>query len=622
MRAAPQLLAPSAAAHLLAQPALLRQLYGVVAFLNADMYCVYAHGALGGRADDQLLGESFLDALPGEARARFCEAFARARTWGTRGTFECRPDGESLTLQLVPSVDAAGSLLMLITSAHAAESAQQRRDRDNRLRYAVEASGVGTWSWDRVTDTIAWDDALCRIYGLTPSQSPRVYDDYVRYLHPEDRPHIEAHIGRCLETGVYEDFEHRLIRPDGTVRHVFCRGAAETNDRGEVTGMIGGIFDITDRKRLEEHLHQLQRMEAFGQLAAGIAHNFNNLLSVVLPNAELCRMHAPSALQLPIADIEHAASRASELVRQLMLFARHEVSEEKGAVDLVAVAERTLSICRSTFDRRITIELSVHGELPLVLARAGEIEQVLLNICINARDALEEAYNADPRIELRLERSDGGMVRVRVADNGPGMDEVTRSRLFEPFFTTKENGRGTGLGLASVYGIVLDHQGTIHCRSAPGEGAEFTIELPIASPTALPTPVPTVLPDSRGDETILLVDDEPLVRRALSTLLRDAGFHVLEAGDGREGLEVVKRAPAVKLILLDRSMPNMSGDELLAELRVERPNLPVILLTGHPGSDVEAESHFTVITKPPRRAVLLSTIRRMLDEHGASQRRQ
>ncbi|HEX5660602.1 MAG TPA: ATP-binding protein [Polyangiales bacterium] len=605
-------LSPSVVSRLLGQPALLDQLFSVVVLLDADMRCVYGRGELAGRRDEQLVGENFPDLLPGECHARFRDAFACIRDGGPGSTVECGGDEEPLGLHL--SLLPNEHWVLVCRTGAAMHEQRERTDRDRRRRYALEASGVGTWSWERFTDTIAWDDRLCRIYGLEPGRSPRVYNDYVGYLHPEDRPRIEAQIGRCLETGVYEDFEHRIIRPDGEVRHVFCRGAAEVNARGEVVGMSGGIFDITDRKRLEEQLRHVQKMEAIGQLAAGIAHNFNNLLSIVLPNAELCRQHAPESLLVPLADIEHAALRASEMVRQLMLFARHEVSSAKGAVDIKAVAERTFHICRSTFDRRITLELFVADDLPPVHARAGEIEQVLLNICINARDALEGAPRADPRIEMHVERGSANMVRIRIADNGPGIDDATRVRLFEPFFTTKEVGHGTGLGLASAYGILLDHHGSVRCRSTPGAGSVFIVELPVASGAVEPNPPAGVTSDSRGDETILLIDDEPLVRRALAAMLENAGFRVLEAGDGREGLQTLQHTSAVQLVVLDRSMPHMSGDELLPKLRALRPELPVIVLSGHPGTEAEVGGPFAEIAKPPRSATLLGTIRKMLDE--------
>ncbi|MET0285126.1 MAG: response regulator, partial [Polyangiales bacterium] len=204
--------------------------------------------------------------------------------------------------------------------------------------------------------------------------------------------------------------------------------------------------------------------------------------------------------------------------------------------------------------------------------------------------------------------------RIRISDNGPGIDDATRVRLFDPFFTTKEVGRGTALGLPSAYAIILDHQGSVRCRSTPGAGTVFTIELPIASEDVAPTPPAGVLSDSRGDETILLIDDEPLVRRALVAMLENAGFHVLEAGDGREGLQRLQDSTGVQLVVLDRSMPHMSGDELLPRLRALRPDVPVILLTGYPGSETDVSGPFTEITKPPRSAMLLGTIRKMLDD--------
>ncbi|MET0285534.1 MAG: PAS domain-containing protein, partial [Polyangiales bacterium] len=411
---------------MLAQPALLDQLFSVVVFVDHDLRCVHARGELAGRRDEQLVGVGFLELIPSECHARFRDAFVRVRDGGPGGSVECGREEAPLGLHL--SALPSERLILVSRSQAAAHEQRVGSDRDKRRRYAVEASGIGTWSWERTSDTITWDVGLCRIYGLDPTRSPRVYDDYVRYLHPEDRPRIEAQIGRCLQTGVYEDFEHRLIRPDGEVRHVFCRGAAELDAGGEVIGMSGGILDVTDRKRLEEQLRHVQKMEAIGQLAAGIAHNFNNLLSIVLPNAELCRHHAPSSLLLPLADIEHAALRASEMVRQLMLFARHEVSTAKSAVDIKALAERTFHICRSTFDRRIELALSVADDLPPVLARAGEIEQVLLNICINARDALDDPTRAAPRIDLHVDRGSASTVRIRISDNGPGIDDATRVR--------------------------------------------------------------------------------------------------------------------------------------------------------------------------------------------------
>jgi two-component system, cell cycle sensor histidine kinase and response regulator CckA len=601
---------------LLAHPSLLAHLADIVSILDRELHFVYVSRSVEGRSASELLGSCFLDSVPHGFRQPVRHAFEDAWRSMSPRTVESPIGHEWCETRLVPITGEHGMPLMFLTSSVISERKrreQELSERESRLRHGMEASGVGTWTWDRTSDVVAWDAPLCRIYGLDPERGPSKYEDYVGYLHPEDRPRIEGMIYKCLETGVYEDFEHRLIRPDGEVRHVFCRGVAVVDDAGCVVGMRGGILDITDRKRLEEQLRHVQKMEAIGQLAAGIAHNFNNLLSIVLPNAELCRAEAPPSIQRALGDIEHAASRATEMVRQLMLFARHEVSDAKSNIDLAELAERTVSICRATFDRRITIDFSAQDGLPPVLARAGEIEQVLLNICINARDALDESRTENPRIEVSVERAGVGALRVSVRDNGPGINAAHQARVFEPFFTTKDVGRGTGLGLASAYGIVADHQGSIRCDSAPGAGTQFSVELPTTQQVSASVP-PVAATEERGSETILLVDDEPLVRRALSALLEQSGFRVIEAEDGHDGLALVSRPePKIDLILLDRSMPRMSGEQFLPRLREIHPAMPVILLTGMPGAELEVEGLLSVMLKPPRSAALLKNIRQLLD---------
>ncbi len=603
---------------LLSDPSLLAHLSDIVSILDRDLRFLYVSRVVGANTMADVLGVNVLDHIPAAYHERFLEAFEQARLSGVPLTIECPARDEYWwETRLVPVQDDRGVPLMFLTSSNITERKrreQELSERETRLRYAIEASGVGTWNWDRHSDQIAWDEGLCRIFGLDPSVAPKGYDAYLSYVHPEDRDRVDARVIQCLETGVYEDFEHRLVRPDGEVRHVLCRGMAVLDDLGKTAGIRGGIFDITDRKRLEEQLRQVQKMDAIGQLTAGIAHNFNNLLSIVLPNLELCRAQAPAAIHGPLADIEHAAKRAIEMVRQLMLFARQEVGAAKAAADLAAIAERSVSICRATFDRRISIELDTARALPSVLARAGEIEQVLLNICINARDALEEARSENPRIRVQVERGERDTVRVSVSDNGPGIDGAVRARLFEPFFTTKDVGRGTGLGLASAYAIVADHQGQITCASELGAGTTFMVELPVAREVRKAQMTRNDAPARRGSETVLFIDDEPLVRRALRAIMEHHGFRVLEAEDGAEGLALVERPDlTVDVILLDRSMPRMSGEQFLARLRELPRRPPVVLLTGYPGAEAEMENVRAVLMKPPKSEALLATLRQVLD---------
>jgi CheY-like chemotaxis protein len=379
--------------------------------------------------------------------------------------------------------------------------------------------------------------------------------------------------------------------------------------------MRGGVFDITDRKLLEERLRNAHRLQAVGQLTAGIAHNFNNLLGIILPSVELCREVCPGVATEQLDDIESAAERAAEMVRQLMQFGRHELGAPKRAVRLREVVRGLLNICRTTFEPRIVVECDLPAELPAILASAGEIEQVLLNVCINARDALMSADRESPVIRVEFDRGPSGFVRVRISDNGPGMRNEVRARIFEPFFTTKGLGSGTGLGLASAYGIMRDHGGAITCESEPGKGTSFTLELPVAPESALEEPRRRVsAAPANNAETILLVDDELALRRVMRIILEQAGFVVLEAHDGVAGLAVLEaRRGEVDLVVLDRSMPRMSGEQLLSELGRRNLQLPVVILTGHGGSEVVSDGVAAVLRKPVASGELVRTIRSVLD---------
>jgi two-component system, cell cycle sensor histidine kinase and response regulator CckA len=503
---------------------------------------------------------------------------------------------------------------LLGTSAdvtHAKRSEAAVRESENRLRHAIEATGMGTWTWDYASDRYYWDDTLCAILGITRQDVPRNFEGFLAFVHPEDRDDVTGSISRYLESGSYADLRYRIVRPDGEVRHILSKATPERDEHGKVVAFRGGVFDVTEQKRLEEQLRQVQKMDAIGQLTAGIAHNFNNLLSVILPNVTLGRARANQEVLGHLSDIEHAANRAAEMIRQLMLFARPEGHGKKTPIDIVATSRRTVEICGTTFDRKISIDLQAADTVPAVAAHAGQIEQVLLNICLNARDAFAQAETESPRIRILIERGSPGMVRIRVSDNGPGMDEATRSRVFEPFFTTKAVGHGTGLGLASAYAMVMEHHGRIRCESRQGEGSTFELELPTAAEWVDPRSGCKPLESfERGSGTVLIVDDEPLVRRAVRGILERGGYNVLESVDGIEGLDTfTQRRDSIDLVLLDQSMPGMSGDQVLLRLMEMAPQLPVVLLSGLPGPAARLSHATAVLTKPADASTLLCTIR-------------
>ncbi|MBI2504964.1 MAG: response regulator, partial [Candidatus Latescibacteria bacterium] len=384
--------------------------------------------------------------------------------------------------------------------------------------------------------------------------------------------------------------------------------------------------DITARKQLESQLRQSQKMEAVGQLTAGIAHNFNNMLQVISGNLHLVQDQVPASLRTHLADAEASAGRAADMVRQLMVFARPTGPLKPQALDLGALLGHILAICRQTFDQRIDLEARIVPQLPQVQGHSSQLEQVLLNLLINARDALETADTPAPHIRVALQLAlpgglpadldnKGAYLRLQISDNGVGMDEATQARIFEPFFTTKPVGKGTGLGLATVYAIVQEHQGRITCDSKAGAGTTFSLYLPaLASLGEAAAQVPEQVPVARGTETLLLIDDEELVRRTLSRGLEKAGYRIQEAKNGAEGLEILQREGArIALVLLDLSMPGMSGLEVLERLRQLAPRPKVVLFTGYAVEASQYAGADEVLQKPLKLGDLVRRVRQLLD---------
>jgi PAS domain S-box-containing protein len=599
----------------------LEHLPDFVCLLDRNQTIQYLSRTVPGRDVVAMLGRCAIDFIVLHHRERYIAAFERA--W-----CNCEPvsleydsmSGRCWETRFVPIRDGDQVVHMLAASMDTTERVRAQdalRETASRLRHAIDVVGMGTWTRDWANDTLVWDGALCAIFGLTPSQAPKTFGDFLAYVHPEDRERLLALSARGRETGVSEEIEYRIARPSGETRHVLAKTSIRVDAHGRAFGTLGAVFDVTERKRLEEQLSQRKKMEAIGELTSGIAHNFNNVLSIILPNLELCIEDAPPALLERLQDIEHAGLRAADLVRQLMLFARCDPGGRKGTVDPTATLRRIATICQTTFDRRIRVDLEIGPEIPCVRANPGQLEEVLLNICLNARDALMDAGTPWPRIVLTADGTAEGDLRIRVRDNGPGMDEQTHARIFEPFFTTKEIGRGTGLGLASSYAIIADHGGRIVCESRPGDGALFEIVLPgtIPEPTASQRPLAPNLVPSLGSETVLLVDDEELVRRATRSMLTRHGFRVVESCHGQQALALFEeRLGRIDVVVLDRSMPGLSGEQVLSKLRELAPRVPIVLLSGQPfESDVAALANAALI-KPVNIEGLVTTIRRLL--HG------
>jgi len=407
---------------------------------------------------------------------------------------------------------------------------------------------------------------------------------------------------------------------------------------GQVLGLIGMSRDITERKQLEEQLRQAQKMEAIGQLAGGVAHDFNNLLTAILGNVSLLlgtKVSADPDYELLTAT-EQAAQRATDLTRQLLGFSRQTMLRLE-PTNLGGSIQEIVAILRRTIDPRIAVEVQPDADLWTVQADPGQINQVLMNLCINARDAMPEggrlvlqasnviidSADGRPQIDARP----GEFVRLRVKDTGQGIPPEVRPRIFEPFFTTKGPGKGTGLGLAMVYGIVQQHQGWIECDSEVGRGTHFDIYLPRSQQETVKAKAkskPQVATSGRGSETILLVDDEVVIRNVGRAILQRQGYKVLLAADGQEAVEVYQREQQwIGLVILDLTMPKLSGRDTLRQLLQLNPEVAVLLSSGYTADsvpEVGTEGVLGFVNKPYRPQDLTQAVRSALDRRKGGPR--
>ena len=402
-------------------------------------------------------------------------------------------------------------------------------------------------------------------------------------------------------------------------------------EAGRVTGVLGIGRDITERKRLEDQFRQSQKMEAIGQLAGGVAHDFNNLLTVIAGNAELLfenpTLDSPHAREC-LQDIKQAGLKAASLTRQLLAFSRKQLlaPELLNLNDLIANLEKML---RRLIGEDVVLVTDLAPDLWRVKADPGQIEQVLLNLAVNSRDAMQQGgrltittANAilDPDL-LRINgpSRSGDAVLLSVQDTGCGMDEITRARIFEPFFTTKEVGKGTGLGLATVYGIVSQSNGHIEVSTEVGHGTTFHIYLPRHQQSAAsiegtaPGPI-----EPRGTETVLLVEDEDMVRNLLRDILVQAGYTVLEARQGAEAVRVCEQYGApIHLVITDVVMPEMGGTELVRRLTRLRPQIKFLYISGYTDDALIRQGmrreEVSFLHKPFTRQVLTQKVRDILD---------
>lgn len=511
-----------------------------------------------------------------------------------------------------------------ITERRLAE--QALRLSEERYRLIVETAEEGIWMVDRAWRTTFVNRKLCEWLGWPASELQG--KPLFNFLNQEGSA-LELEPSAVREQGNVISREVKFLRRDGKELWTLVSLSRMANEAGEFTGALLMATDITQRKQLEGQLRHSQKIEAMGQLAGGVAHDFNNILTSFIMNIYLLKKSTPLSGKAGalLADIENDARRAANLTRQLLLFSRRQPMEFK-TVDLNETVANLLKMLGRLLGEHIAIEFKPVDQPLWIEADVGMIEQVIMNLCVNARDAMPQggrlaitSQRKDIDIEMPLpnpEAHPGQFACLTVADTGCGMSQAMLKHMFEPFFTTKAE--GTGLGLATAYGIVKHHHGWVEVESTLGIGTIFRVWIPLGNPatSADGTPAVSTMPMG-GKETILLVEDEQVVRQSVKMCLQQNGYHIIEAENGDEALALWKKSRAnVRLLFTDMVMPGgISGVDLANRLTQDQPKVKVIIGTGH--SDVIARQGlpekpgWSLLAKPYEPETLLAAIRQALD---------
>jgi PAS domain S-box-containing protein len=494
------------------------------------------------------------------------------------------------------------------------------------LQSLVQTSPLAIIALDLEGNVRSWNAAAERIFGwaeaevigrpnpIIPNDKWQEFQDYLRLI---------------CSGSIFSDVEGTRLRKDGSSIEVSVSGAPLIDGKGNLHGAVGVIADITERKHLEQQFLQAQKMEAIGRLAGGIAHDFNNLLTAIIGYSQisLARLHSQDPMRKDIEEVESAGQRAAALTGQLLAFSRKQVVQPQ-VLDLNTVVTGLTKMLQRLIGEDVELETSLDPDAWHVKVDRGQIEQIIMNLAVNSRDAMPEGGKLTietSNVKLdeeyaggHIDASPGPHVMLAITDTGSGMDKETESRIFEPFFTTKEQGRGTGLGLSTVYGIVKQSGGSIGVYSEPGRGTTFKVYLPRVEESV--DAMARKLQDdcARGTETVLLVEDSDTVRKLARKLLEEDGYTVLEASGGDDGWQISEQHNGpIDLLLTDVVMPGTSGREIAQRLAARRPQMRVLYMSGYTDDAIvrhrvlDATAPF--IQKPFTRAALIRKVREVLD---------
>jgi PAS domain S-box-containing protein len=547
-----------------------------------------------------------------------------------------KKDGSRITANLRLRVlpETPGQLegfLEDITERKRAEEAL--RQSEKRFSRAIAATAEAVWEWNAQTGQTYYSPRWYEMLGYGDEHFPMTFESWKSLVHPEDLPPamtlIQATLSDLNNPGYAAEF--RMRHQDGSWRWILGRGnVVERDAAGQPVMLSGTNTDITAQKLLEEQLRQSQKMEAIGQLAGGVAHDFNNLLTVIngYSNLALGGLKTEDSLHHQLQEILKAGERAAGLTRQLLAFSRKQILQPR-VLELNRVVEELESMLQRLLGEDVEFQLALSEERPVVYADPHQLEQVLMNLVVNARDAMHEGGKLlietsaaawdESCAALHPEVRPGRYAKLAVCDTGVGMDEATRRRIFEPFFTTKDAGHGTGLGLSMVQGIIAQSGGHIDVYSEVGQGTSFNIYLPLSADNSAVAEIATVIPVARGTETILVVEDQEDVRTLTAAALDQYGYRTLQAANADEALLMCEREGAgIHLVLTDVIMPHANGRALAQRLKKMIPAVKILYMSGY--SDTVIADHGVLvegaefIAKPFTPEALASKVRAVLGE--------
>lgn len=528
---------------------------------------------------------------------------------------------------------------------------------EQRLRTALLAGHLGPWEWDLATGELDCSPVCKAVFGRTPEERFN-YDDLIASIHPNDLPRMQQTLQHCVATGEDYEIDYQTVWPDGSVHWAEARGrfVLQAGQRR----MVGVCLDITARKtaegnllrlnetleervlertaelervhatvlaevrqreKAEEQLRQSQKMESIGQLTGGVAHDFNNLLMAVLGNLDLLQSHVGDDPKIAryIEGALQGAKRGAALTQRLLAFARRQDLRVE-PIDAIALVRGMNDLLERSVGPIIDMRFDLPARLPLALADANQVELALLNLVVNARDAMPSGGSVTVRLDAAQpsasdELKPGSYVRLSVIDTGSGMDDETLKRAIDPFFSTKELGKGTGLGLSMIHGLARQLEGALRLSSEVGAGTRAELWLPASSASVVKeiAPLPEVPPVEETPKlNILLVDDDFLIAMSTRSMLEDLGHEVVECSSAADALEVIRNeGTPLDILITDYAMPKMTGAQLAYAARELRPDLPILLATGYAELPAGEELNLPRLSKPYLKNDLASALMKL-----------